>query len=232
MYINLLVSCIIDQEILAITCPLSTFVLSVATLVVSIVNAIFIGKQTKINKTLAQLKIAKEQPVFIVRMQYEKDSDDDKWGTEHLFVKQVGFPNIVPKIEKTVLFQLTKVSIGCKKEVSVKVNDYFHRTHRDDLEGETIYHTQRVGNHRFFCDLNMEALQDKKENGVVLFFDKIILVHVEYTDIQHTKQFRFFINKDEVEEKMFADVLSKVNDVSYSMNELKYGTIKALLPEI
>lgn len=230
MNLNVILNCFVDNGTMTVISSFSTCVLGLATLVVSIISVRFLGVQTKINKKLAQLNIAREQPIFIVRTRYEQDADDDKWGTEHLIIKQIGFPNIVPNIQTTVIFKLTNSLMGDKNSISINVGDYFSRTHLDDSEGETIYHTKRDSNHRRYCDLYMEAIHDKNEDGSVLFFDKIILVRIEYTDILNTKQTRFFMNKDEVDELVYQNVLSNVYNEQYRLFDIKYDTIKSLLP--
>lgn len=203
-----------------------TCVLGLAMLVVSIATLVFAGKQTKINQMLSQLHVIKEQPVFIVSTKSEQDSNDNSYGTEHLLVKKIGAPNVTPEIHVTVLFNLIKVQVGQKNSFPVIVEDYFNTASIGSSEEEIVYHTYRKGNKRLFYELYMEALQDKSENGVHYWFDEICLVCIDYTDLLHTSHTKYFINKEEVNESRYQEILSKAPSKGYCLKELNYQTVK------
>lgn len=204
----------------------ATCVLGLATLVVSIVTLVLAGKQTKIDQMLSQLHVIKEQPVFIISTKLEQDSNDNSYGTEHLLVKKIGSPNVTPEIHVTVLFNLIKVQVGQRNSFPVIVEDYFNTTRVGGSDEEIVYQTYRKGNRRLFYKLYMEALQDKSENGVYYWFDEICLVCIEYTDLLHTSHTKYFINKEEVNESRYQDLLSKASSKRYCLKELNYQTVK------
>lgn len=219
----------INKEWVTALCAFATCVLSVATIVISLFSLKFAAKQTKINKELSQLNIAKEQPVFIINTKLEQDTNDDAYGTEHLLVKKIGAYNFIPEIQVTVLFNLTKVQRGQRDSFPVIVGDYFNTTSVGRPDEGIVYHTFRTGNKRLFYELYMEAVQDKSENGVHYWFDEICLVRIEYTDLLHTRHAKYFVDKEEVGASQFQNVLSKASQEKYNLKELDYKTIKSKL---
>lgn len=205
-------------------------IIAITALFVSIVTAIAVWKQAKIDKTLSQLQIAREQPFFKVCTRLEQDTDDGTYGTEHLVVKNKGFQNITPKVSRTVLFEMSRNRNGDKDSILVKVADYFNYTETDNADDEIIYHSLGRGNNRVFHKLYMEALADKGEDGVYYWFDKIILVKIDYTDLLKEKHSVYFINKVVVDKDEYQKMLSRVNKEDYYLSSLDYQKIKALLP--
>lgn len=206
-------------------------VIAIAALFVSIVTAVAVWKQTRIDKTLSQLQIAREQPFFKVCTSLEKDADDDSYGTEHLIVKNKGFLNITPKVSRTVLFEMSRNRNGDKDSILIKVADYFNYTGSDNTDDEVIYHSVGRGNNRAFHELYMEALGDKCEDGVYYWFDKIVLVKIDYTDLLREKHSVYFVGKEEVDEGEYQEMISRVYKEDYCLSSLDYQKIKALLPE-
>ena len=205
-------------------------IIAITALFVSIVTAVAVWKQTRIDKTLSQLQIAREQPFFKVCVMLEMDTDDGSYGTEHLVLKNKGFLNITPKVSRTVLFEMSRRRNGDKDSVLVKVVDYFNYTETNNADDEVIYHSFGRGNNRAFHKLYTEALGDKGEDGVYYWFDKIVLVKIDYTDLLKEKHSVYFINKVEVDKDEYQKMLSRVYKEDYYLSSLDYQKIKALLP--
>lgn len=202
---------------------------AIVTLVVSVLGVVFACKQTQINNTLTQLQIANKQPFFRIGTFLEEDLDDGSYGTEHIVVKNKGYSNVVPKIEGTVIFRLKKCCRGENDSVFIEVGDYFNTTSSDGSDDEIVYHSFGKGNNRRFHDLYVEAMNDKNEEGVLCFLDKIIIVHIDYTDLLKKKHSAFFINKEEVDETTYKKVISQIHHEVFYLNNIKYKDIKAAL---
>ena len=209
---------------------ITTFLLGVATLIVTIVTARFIGQQTKVNKALFQLQNGQLQPYFIISTPLEKELEKEVYETQHFFVKNKGYLNVSVEVSKTVLFGLHKTHNTKRESVYVIVNDYFYYVPFAEPSGEIVYHAYGKGNHGKYCNLYMEALEHSG-NGTYYYMDNIILVQIDYKDLLNTSHTRYFIDKEEVDERQFKEMKSKAHKESYSFKDLDYAKMQELLEQ-
>lgn len=216
------------SENIAILNSVSACVIGVAALIVSIISARFVGQQTKINMALSQLQIEQAQPYFVISFELERDSEDDIFGTEHMIVKNLGFRNVSPIVQKNVFFELTRSYNNQRDTILVKVDDYFCISSSYHSGEELVYRSFDIGNNRKFAEIYWDALQDR-EHGCFYFLDKKVLVRIDYTDLLNTQHAKYYIDRNEVTEEHFNKTLSKSNPESYCLKDLSYAKLKGLL---
>lgn len=212
----------------ASTCVIG--IIGIATLIVSIVNARFVSQQTEINKALSQLQMEQAQPYFVITFELEKDSEDDIFGTERMVIKNLGFRNVSPIVQKNVFFELTRSYNTQMDTILVKVDDYFCVSSSNHSGEELVYRSFDVGNNRRFAEIYWDALQDR-EHGSLYFLNKIVLVRIDYTDLLNAQHTKYYIDRNEVPEEHFNKTLSKSNPESFCLKDLSYAKMKELLEQ-
>ncbi len=204
----------------------STLIISLATLIVSIANAIFVGQQTKINKMLYGVQMEQMQPYYIIRTSLEMDSTDGIYGTEHLKIFNNGYTNVSSIVTDIVVFELYRVQKNVIDTVRFKINDYFYAAfHSGSEDGRRVYHTYEQGNYGYFYGLYLDALHDRKD-GVSYFLNKTILVRIDYSDLFGNYHAKYYIDKEEVQEQKYKKKLSSIQYEVLNLQDLDYKRMK------
>lgn len=210
----------------------SAFIISLVALIVSITNAVFVGRQTKINEVLYDLQMEQAQPYFVICTSLEMDSTDGIFGTEHLEVFNRGYANVSSRVTETVIFELNRVQLNGIDTARFKIDDYFYAAFNSDSEdGGLVYHTFEQGNNRCFYSMYLEALQDRNE-GASYFLTKTILVRIDYSDLLGNYHTKYYIDREEVQEQKYKKKLSSVQyDILY-LRDLDYGKMKEMFSDL
>jgi hypothetical protein len=211
-----------------------TLLIGVSTIVVAIVNCYYIAKQTNIYKQQAKYEKQEHQPVFIIEIKQEQDSDDGKYGTDRLYIRNVGARVRSPfKVKTSLFFRLTHSVKDQRSAIRVKVSDYFGLSRKGYGNGNIIYEAHSAGNNRAYCELYNQSLADSRRGDEYYFLDKDLLIEISYTDLYNESHTLYFnddmeITKTEYDSFFNSDDDTKYNGVS-NLYQLDYTSLKDLL---
>ena len=178
-----------------------TVVVGIATIITSVVNVYLVKCQVDVNKEQAALQKSQSQPIFDISVRQQQDSDDGKYGTDILEVRNIGTKVKYSKVESTVFFCLSKHHLSQRDSLYAEIKDYFYATVNSNVGDGLIMQQWCTGNNRIFCEGYNEAIHDSHD-GIHYFYDKVILLKIDYKDIfdeNHTQYFKknFQISKEQ-----------------------------------
>lgn len=87
---------------------LSSFLIGVATIIISIISAYYVCQQTKIYREQTNIQKKQNQPIFVVKIWQQQDGDDGKYGTEILEVHNYGSRIQKCAISTSVFYRLVR----------------------------------------------------------------------------------------------------------------------------
>lgn len=198
---------------------LVSIVVGVATILTSFVNIYLVYKQNDISKTLTELQHDENQPVFQILTTLELDSDDGKYGTEILTIKNVGGKTSQPsEVSVNVFFRITKSSLSDNVSLNFHILDYFYFNHSGNTGDDEVYYAFLQGNNRKYFDIYNDAISviSNEVPKTFYFIDKIITTKIEYVDIHSHTHTKYYINKKEVEYNKYDEIVKTVNSTQYS----------------
>lgn len=169
-----------------------SFVVGIATIITSFVNVYLVKCQLDINKEQTALQKSQNQPIFDIYVRQQQDSDDGKYGTDVMEVRNIGTKIKFCKVESTVFFCLSKHHLSQRDSLYAEVKDYFYATVNSNVGDGLIMQQWCPGNNRIFCEGYNEALNDSHDD-IHYFYDKVRLLKIDYLDIldeNHTQYYK------------------------------------------
>lgn len=185
--------------------PLSiivSFVVGVATLIASIVSINVMKSQNETIREQTDIQKKQNQPLFSIVVRQQQDLDDGKYGTDILYVSNVGSKVLDFEIDADVFFSLSKCDGMDNDTVYFEVLDYFNTSSIDIAENNLIKSTWGVGNNRAYCKLYQQSI-DASYGEVFYFLDKVILCKVKYEDILKEIHTLYFEGEREISEDQY-----------------------------
>ena len=155
-------------------------ILGVATLILTIVNLRLVRRQKELSEELSELEKDRDQPIFQITSTYERDSNDNVYGTQSISVANVGNHTIGScEVNVDVYIKLTRTIDGRHDSVYALIGDYFSISYRGNSK-EDVYYSRTPGNNRKFGEIYTEAVNEPKEkNRIVYYFiDKVLLIKI------------------------------------------------------
>jgi len=210
-----------------------SIVVGIATVLTSIATIIVAVRQNKISAIQNQMQDSINQPVFDIRYYQIQDKDDGLYGTTILDVNNVGQRVLSCDVMATAFFCLSKNDHNHKDTVIIKIDDYFYVSTKDSSNPNNIKHCFCPGNNRVFCTEYRNALNDPDKGDALFFFDEILLVKVDYTDVfnkQHTLYFDTNKPIDKVTYQHYFIENQKYNEIDiHSLNKISYRRMKDII---
>ena len=219
-----------DRGALTVTSSIGTLFIGLVALVVSITNAVFVGRQTKINEQLFQLQIEQIQPLFEIKTDLEYNAGSSLFETEHLYVINKGTAVRSFDSKEMVICEVVRWNNSTYNSDTayVLIDDFFCISISDNDDERVLKHSFDVGNNKKFFDLYLASLAEKA-NGVHFILTKSILVTIEYADLLNEKHSQYFINKKEVDRTVFNNILNSVSRGNhFSINRITFEDLKDL----
>lgn len=179
-----------------------TIVVGIATIITSIVNVYLVKCQLDINKEQTALQKSQNQPIFDILIKQQQDSDDGKYGTDVLEVRNVGSKVKYCNVKSTVFFCLSKHYFSQGDSLYAEIKDYFHATVNSNVGDGLIMQKWCPGNNRIFCEGYNEAIHDSHD-GFYYFYDKIILLKIDYQDILNEKHTQYYKDNIQISEAQY-----------------------------
>ena len=213
-----------------------SIIVGFATIITSIATIIVAKNQSKLSEIQNQMQNRINQPIFEVRTYQTQDGNDGKYGTEFLEVNNVGANIVSCAVDPTAFFILSRIENGQKNSLYMKIEDYFYASSHDSENEKNIHRSFCPGNNRVFCEGYMAAVEDSKGSDVLYFFDKTILIKVEYKDIFGANHIVYYQDKREIDEEAYKYYFSKAQedfpDWSITLNNIDYPSAKARIDEL
>lgn len=214
----------------AVASSVSTCLIGVVALVVSIANAVFVGRQTKINEQLYHLQVEQVQPLFEIKTVLEYNSDSTFFETEHLYIINKGSDIKSFESKDFVVCEVVRWNGATYKSDTTYavIDDYFCISFRYEEDERVLNHSFDKGNNSKFYDLFLQSLSNNID-GVSYILRLMVLVTIDYTDLMNDKHSVYYINKKEVEKREYFDLLGKVSDEShFSINRIAFDDLRTL----
>lgn len=203
-----------NSEIIAL---LVSIVVGIATIITSAVNVYLVKCQIDINKEQNALQKKQCQPIFDIVIKQQQDSDDGKYGTDILEVRNIGGKIPFCKIESSVFFCLSYHHKGIRDSICVKIADYFYASISNTVGDGLITQEWCPGNNRKFCEGYFQAINDSHDE-TVYFYDKIVLLKIDYKDIMnesHTIYYKKNIQISEEQYKYYFDAADQSWNIGF-----------------
>lgn len=218
------------KELIAVITSIGTCVIGVVALVVSIANAVFVGRQTKINEQLYQLQLGQIQPLFEISTTLEYNSDNTYFETEHLYIRNKGSDIKSFESSDFVVCEVVRWN-GANYKLDTTyaiIDDYFFISNRYPEDDGVLEHSFDKGNNKKFYDLYIEAISNNTD-GFSYFLNMVLLVRIDYTDLMNDRHSLYYLNKREVDRREFVNLLGKVSDENhFSIDRITFVDLKTL----
>ena len=205
-----------------------TVVVGIATIITSFVNVYLVKCQVDIYKEQNALQKSQSQPIFDISVRQQQDSDDGKYGTDILEVRNIGTKVRYCKVESTVFFCLSKHHLSQRDSLYAEIKDYFCATVNSNVGDGVIMQQWCPGNNRIFCEGYDEAMHDTRD-GIYYYYVKFILLKIDYKDIldeNHTQYYRENIQISEEQYNHYFDSASASWDVFFTLRDDIYKEMK------
>ena len=214
---------------------ISSILIGIATIIISIISAYYVCQQTKIYREQTNIQKKQTQPIFVVKIWQQQDSDDGKYGTEILEVHNYGSRIQKCAISTSVFYRLVRNKDLQNDTIYAQVLDYFNSSVIDNSNDTMIERMWGTGNNRIFAENYMQAIQVSKKEDGLYFFDKIILSKITYTDFLGEEHTLFFDRNNEISEEIYNgyfDVFRKVwNNIAFSLDKISFNLMKEKMDE-
>lgn len=174
----------------------------VATIVTSMVSINVMKSQNKIIREQTDMQKIQYQPMFSIVVRQQQDLDDGKYGTDILYVRNVGTKVLNFDIDADAFICLSRHEGTDSDTVYFEVLDYFNASALDEIGSDLIKCTFRVGNNRAYCKLYQQSI-NASHGDISYFLDKLILCKVEYKDILKEKHTLYFEGGKEINEVQY-----------------------------
>ena len=179
-----------------------TIVVGIATIITSFVNVYLVKCQLDINKEQTALQKSQNQPIFDILVRQQQDSDDGKYGTDVMEVRNIGSKVKYCKVESTVFFCLSKHYLSQRDSLYAEIKDYFYATVNSNVGDGLIMQQWCPGNNRIFCEGYNKAIHDSHD-GIHYFYDKVILLKIDYQDILDENHTQYYKDNIQISEEQY-----------------------------
>lgn len=221
-----------NKELIAL---LSSIFIGTASILTSVFSAYFVYQQTKIYREQTDIQKKQNQPIFVIRIWQQQDSDDGKYGTEILEVHNYGAKILKCDISTTVFYRLARNKDFKNDTIYAQVLDYFNSSAADNSNDTMVERLWGTGNNRIFAKNYMQAIQVSKNGDALYFFDKIILSKITYIDILEEKHTLYFDRNNEISEEIYNEYFdnsNKVwNNIAFSLDKISFNLMKKKIDE-
>lgn len=229
-YMQSLMSFLLDhKDAIAL---LVSIVVGISTIVTSIVSISIMTKQSRLAEEQNEIQKLQNQPVFDIGISQQQDSDDGKYGTDILEIRNIGEKMTSCEITTNVYFALSYHNLSTNDTIYAEVKDYFMATVHFSNDNGLVEKRWAQGNNRIFCEGYAASIKDSKD-GTFYFYDKIVLVKIIYIDILREKHVVYFNRGKEIEESEYTHYIDAnrqvFNTEFFSLNSIDYHHLKDVL---
>lgn len=215
---------------------LATIIVSIASLITSIFSAYFIYQQTGIYREQTEIQKKQNQPIFIISIYQRQDSDDGKYGTEILEVRNKGAKILQSNISNTVFYRLSHHSKMKNDSIYAEVLDYFNSSVVDNTGDDMIMCSWGIGSNRNFAQCYRKAIDASKNSNDIYFFDKIIVTKITYQDILQEVHTVYFQHGQSISKQQYDNYFncSKTvwGDIGFALKNISFDVMKAKMDEL
>lgn len=218
-----------NKEIIAL---LVSIVVGITTVVTSCVSITVMRRQAELAEEQNRMQKQQNQPVFEIDVYQQQDSDDGIYGTDILEIRNIGERMTTCKISTSVFFALSYHDLNVQDTLYAEVQDYFMFTVHNGNDRGLVEKRWNPSNNRIFCKGYDASIKDSKD-GVYYFYDKIVLIKIEYKDIHRDDHVVYFKSDNEIEVSEYNSYFSSCEQVFgqrfFSLNSINYNHMKGIL---
>lgn len=211
---------------------LVSVVVGIATITTSFVSITIMKQQSRLAEEQNEMQKLQNQPIFDICVYQQQDSDDGKYGTDILEIRNIGEKMTSCEITTNVFFAISYHNLNTRDTIYAEVKDYFMATVHEGNDNGVVEKRWCAGNNRVFCEGYDASIKDSKD-GTYYFYDKIVLIKIEYTDILREKHTIYFKRGKEIEESEYSHYLDASKQVFgyeiFSLNNVDYNHLKGVL---
>lgn len=213
---------------------LVSMVIGIATIITSVVSITIMKQQSRLAEEQNEMQKLQNQPIFDISIYQQQDSDDGKYGTDILEIRNIGEKMTSCEVTTNVYFAISYHNLNTRDTIYAEVKDYFMATVHNSNDNGLVEKRWCPGNNRIFCEGYDASMKDSKD-GTYYFYDKIVLVKIEYMDVLREKHTVYFKRGKEIDATEYSHYLNASKQVFgyefYSLNSVDYHHLKALLDE-
>ena len=204
--------------------------LGVATLILTIVNLRLVHRQKEISKEMTELEKDRDQPIFQITSSYERDSNDNVYGTQSISVANVGNHTIGPcEVNVDVYIKLTRTIDGRHDSVYALIGDYFSISYRGNTK-EEVFHSITPSNNRIFGEIYTDAVNEPKGKGKIVYYfvDKVLLLKINYTDIHNKEHEKYYMFNKEIAKEEYDRIHHESDErgLFFTLTDISYAMLK------
>lgn len=206
-------------------------ILGLANLILAIVNLRLVCRQKELSEELSELEKDRDQPIFQISSTYERDSNDNVYGTQSISVANVGNHTIGPcEVDVDVYIKLTRTIVGRHDDpIYAHIGDYFSISCGGNTK-EEVFYSITPGNNRKFGEIYTEAVNEPKEKDriVYYFIDKVLLLKIVYNDIHNKEHERYYMYNKEITKGEYDRIHqeSEERGLSFTLSDISYARLK------
>lgn len=209
-----------------------SIVVGFSTMATSFVSISIMKQQSRLSEEQNEMQKLQNQPIFDISVYQQQDSDDGKYGTDILEIRNIGEKMTSCEITTNVLFAISYHNLNTRDTIYAEVKDYFMATVHNGNDKGGVEKRWCPGNNRVFCEGYDASMKDSKD-GTYYFYDKIVLIKIEYTDILREKHTVYFKHGKEITESEYNHYLDATKQVFgyefFSLNSVDYHHLKDVL---
>lgn len=213
---------------------LVSIVIGIATITTSFVSISIMRQQSRLAKEQNEIQKLQNQPIFDICVYQQQDGDDGKYGTDILEIRNIGEKMTSCEITTNVYFAISYHNLSTRDTIYAEVKDYFMATVHNSNDNGLVEKRWCPGNNRIFCEGYDASMKDSKDS-TDYFYDKIVLVKIEYKDVLREKHVVYFKRGKEIEESEYSHYLNASKQVFgyelFSLNTVDYRHLKEVLDE-
>lgn len=218
-----------NKEIIAL---LVSIVVGIATIVTSCVSITIMRRQITLAEEQNKMQRLQNQPIFDIVVYQQQDSDDGIYGTDILEVRNIGEKMTSCKITTNVFFAISYHNFNMRDTLYAEVKDYFVFTVHNGNDRGLVEKRWCPGNNRIYSK-GYDALIKDSKDGAYYFYDKLVLIKVEYKDIHRDDHVVYFRSSNEIGESEYNCYFSSSEKVFgqefFSLNSINYNHLKGIL---
>lgn len=211
---------------------LVSIVIGIASILTSVVSITIMKQQSRLAEEQNEMQKLQNQPIFDICVYQQQDSDDGKYGTDILEIRNIGEKMTSCEITTNVYFAISYHNQNTRDTIYAEVKDYFMVAVHNGNDKVLVEKRWCAGNNRVFCEGYDASMKDSKD-GVYYFYDKIVLIKIEYTDILREKHTLYFKHGKEIKESEYIHYIDANKQVFgyefFSLNSVDYHHLKEVL---
>lgn len=209
-----------------------SIVVGVSTIITSVVSCNVMRGQYRIYEEQTKIQKLVTQPVFEIYISQQQDSDDGKYGTETIEIRNISNKMSSCKVSTNVFFALSYQHLTDRDTIYAEVKDYFLIAVHNSNDTGVVEKRWCPGNNRIFCEGYNASIKDCHDNTYYLY-DRIILTKIEYQDILKEPHTIYFRSGYEISEEEYLHYFNEskktFGERFFSLNDIKYDYLKSVL---